>query len=101
MNPQMLRKLQKMQKDMAKAQKELDESVFEATAGGGMVKVEVKGNREILSLDIDKDAIDPEDKDILQDTILAAINDAMRQIEEASSDVMGSFTGGMGMPGLF
>ena len=101
MNPAMMNKIRKMQKEMMEAQKRLEESIFTGTAGGGMVKVEVKGDKTVLSIDIDEDLLNPEDKEMIQDTILMAINDAMRKVDEETQDVMGAFTGGMGMPGLF
>ena len=101
MNPAMKNKIRKMQKEMMEAQKRLEESIFTGTAGGGMVKVEVKGDKTVLSIDIDEDILNPEDKEMIQDTILMAINDAMRKVDEETQDVMGAFTGGMGMPGLF
>lgn len=101
MNPAMMNKIRKMQKEMMEAQKRLEESIFTGTAGGGMVKVEVKGDKTVLSIDIDEDILNPEDKEMIQDTILMAINDAMRKVDEETQDVMGAFTGGMGMPGLF
>ena len=101
MNPAMMNKIRKMQKEMMEAQKRLEESIFTGTAGGGMVKVEVKGDKTVLSIDIDEDILNPEDKELIQDTILMAINYAMRKVDEETQDVMGAFTGGMGMPGLF
>ena len=101
MNPAMMNKIRKMQKEMMEAQKRLEESILTGTAGGGMVKVEVKGDKTVLSIDIDEDILNPEDKEMIQDTILMAINDAMRKVDEETQDVMGAFTGGMGMPGLF
>ena len=101
MNPAMMNKIRKMQKEMMEAQKRLEESIFTGTAGGGMVKVEVKGDKSVVSIDIDEDILNPEDKEMIQDTILMAINDAMRKVDEETQDVMGAFTGGMGMPGLF
>ena len=101
MNPAMMNKIRKMQKEMMEAQKRLEESIFTGTAGGGMVKVEVKGDKTVLSIDIDEDILNPEDKEMIQDTILMAINDAMGKVDEETQDVMGAFTGGMGMPGLF
>lgn len=101
MNPAMLKKLQKMQKDLVKAQKELEETVFTGSAGGGMVEVQVKGTKEVLSVKIDPEALDPEEAEMLQDTILLAINDAMRKVDETQQQSMGQFTGGMGIPGLF
>ena len=101
MNPAMMNKIRKMQKEMMEAQKRLEESIFTGTAGGGMVKVELKGDKTVLSIDMDEDILNPEDKEMIQDTILMAINDAMRKVDEETQDVMGAFTGGMGMPGLF
>lgn len=101
MNPAMINKLKKMQKDMLDAQKKLEESIFEGTAGGGMVKVEATGAKKIVSIKIDSEVLNPDDKDMIEDTIVAAINDVMRKIDEETEDVMGAFTGGMGMPGLF
>ena len=101
MNPAMMNKIRKMQKEMMEAQKRLEESIFTGTAGGGMVKVEVKGDKSVVSIDIDEDILNPEDKEMIQDTILMALNDAMRKVDEETQDVMGAFTGGMGMPGLF
>lgn len=101
MNPAMMNKIKKMQREMLEAQKRLEESVFTGTAGGGMVKVEATGDKRIVSIEIDEDVLTPEDKEMIQDTIVAAINDVMRKIDEETSDVMGAFTGGMGFPGLF
>ena len=100
MNPAMMNKIRKMQREMMEAQKRLEESIFTGTAGGGMVKVEVKGDKTIVSIDIDADILNPEDKEIIQDTIMMAINDAMRKVDEETQDVMGAFTGGMGLPGM-
>lgn len=101
MNPAMMNKIRKMQREMMEAQKRLEESIFTGTAGGGMVKVEVKGDKTIVSIDIDADILNPEDKEMIQDTIMMAINDAMRKVDEETQDVMGAFTGGMGLPGMF
>jgi len=99
MNPAMINKLKKMQREMQEAEQKLRESIFTGTAGGGMVKVEVKGDKSVLSIDIDRDAINPDDKEIIEDAIKAALNDAYRQVDEETQDVMGAFTGGM--PGFF
>lgn len=101
MNPGMIKKLQKMQKEMVAAQKELEASVFYGSAGGNMVQVEFTGNKVMQNMNIDTEALDlPEDMDILQDTIIAAINDCMKKIDDETESVMSKFTGG-GMPGLF
>ena len=99
MNPAMINKIKKMQREMQEAQRRLEESVFTGTAGGGMVKVEATGDKRIISVEIDEDVLNPEDKEMIQDTIVAAINDVMRKIDEETQDVMGAFTGGM--PGFF
>lgn len=99
MNPAMINKLKKMQKDMLEAQKRLEESIFTGTAGGGMVKVEATGDKRIVSIKISEDVLTPEDKEMIEDTIVAAVNDVMRKIDEETQDVMGAFTGGM--PGMF
>ena len=101
MNPAMMNKIKKMQREMLEAQKKLEASVFTGTAGGGMVKVEATGDKRIVSIEIDEDVLTPEDKEMIQDTIVAAVNDVMRKIDEETADVMGAFTGGMGFPGLF
>ena len=92
--------MQKMQKDMAKAQEELKELSVEGTAGGGMVKVVVSGHKEVLDVIIAEDVVDPEDVDMLQDLVLAAINDAMKQADQLVNDKMGRFTQGMNLPGF-
>lgn len=99
MNPAMINKLKKMQRDMMEAQKRLEESIFTGTAGGGMVKVEATGDKRITSIKISEDVLTPEDKEMIEDTIVAAVNDVMRKIDEETQDVMGAFTGGM--PGMF
>lgn len=97
MNQGLMKKLQKMQKDMMKAQKELEETVFTGTAGG-VVSVDIKGDKQVLSIQIAKEAVDPEDVEILQDMILAAINQAMTQIDNKTQEVMAPYT--QGMPGM-
>ncbi len=100
-NPNMLNKLKKMQKDMMKAQQELEESVFVGSAGG-VVTIEVKGNKEVISVKIKPEAVDPDDVSLLEDMILAAVNDAMRQVDEKTQEVMAPYTSGLpNMGGLF
>lgn len=99
MNPAMMNKIKKMQRDMLEAQQKINESIFSATAGGGLVRVEATGEKQIVKIEIDADALNPEDKEMLEDSIVAAINDVMRQIDEETHDVMGAFTGGL--PGFF
>jgi nucleoid-associated protein EbfC len=95
----MLRQVQKMQEDMEKAQEELKHETVEASAGGGMVTVKVSGELEILDLTIDPGAVDPEDVELLQDMVQAAINEAVRSAQELAAGKMGAVTGGLGGPG--
>lgn len=99
----MIKKLQQMQKDMVKAQKELEASIFYGTAGGKAVEVEFNGAKEMQRITISEEAFDlPEDFDMLQDTIIAAVNDCMRKIDEETQATMGQFSQGLGgMPGMF
>ena len=97
---QMMRQAQKMQKELAKAQEEIATMTFEGTAGGGMVKAIAKGDNTIASLSINPDAVDPEDVEILQDMVVAAVNEALRGVSELSSQRMNAATGGMNIPGL-
>jgi DNA-binding YbaB/EbfC family protein len=96
---QMLRQVQQMQAEMAKAQEELAAEVVEASAGGGMVTVKVTGALEVKEIRIDPEAIDPEDADMLQDLVLAAVNEALRSAQELAANRMGAATGGLGGPG--
>ena len=93
--------LAKLQQQMTKVQEELDAREFEASAGGGVVTAKVNGKKELLSLTIKPEAVDPEDVEMLQDTILAAVNEAMREASETCEREMGKLTGGMSIPGLF
>lgn len=95
---QLLAQAQKMQKDMEKAQEEVATLTADATAGGGAVKAVVNGSHEVVSLSIDPGVVDPEDVEMLQDLVVAAINEAMHKIEEVSAERMSQVTGGMGMP---
>ena len=97
MNQQAMMKLRKMQKQMQEAQARIEETVYEGTAGGGMVKVEVKGSHEVLSVNIDPDALESKDDiEMIQDTIVAALNDANKKLEKDAEETMGQFTGGFG-----
>ncbi len=97
MNQQAMMKLRKMQKQMQEAQARLEETVYEGTAGGGMVKVQVKGSHEVLSIVIDPEAFESKDDiEMIQDTIVAAINDAVKKLEKDAEETMGQFTGGFG-----
>ncbi|WP_085506689.1 YbaB/EbfC family nucleoid-associated protein [Thalassobacillus devorans] len=93
----MMKQMQKMQKKMMKAQEELHELTFEATAGGGMVKVVANGKKEITDVEIKEEVVDPDDVDMLQDLILAATNDVLKQVDDKTNDTMGQFT--QGLPG--
>lgn len=101
MNPMMMKKIQKMQRDMVKAQKEIEEAVFTGTAAGGMVTVEVTGTKQINKVTIDPSVVNPEDVEMLEDVVLLAFNDAFRQVDEKTEATMGQFTKGMNIPGLF
>ena len=102
MNPDMVKKIQQMQKEMQKAQKELEESIFFGQAGGKTVEVEFNGAKEMQKISIDREAFDlPEDLEILEDTITAAVNDCMKKIDEETKETLGQFTQGLGgMQGL-
>ncbi len=97
----MMKQMQKMQKQMEEAQNELGEKTVEGTAGGGMVTIVITGQKKVVDIKIDPEAVDPEDVEMLQDTILAALNDAMDKAEKLSESTMGQFTKGMNLPGLF
>lgn len=98
---QLMRQAQKMQEQMTKAQEELDEQVYEASAGGGMVSCKVSGRRELLELTIKPEAVDPDDVEMLQDMVVAAVNEAMRKAEADSAQNMSKLTGGLNLGGLF
>ena len=96
---QMMKQVQQMQAEMMKAQEELQSEVVEASAGGGMVTVKVTGGLEVQEIRIDPEAIDPEDADMLQDMVLAAVNEALRSAQELAASRMGAATGGLGGAG--
>lgn len=97
----MMKQMQKMQKQMQKAQEELKEKTVEGTAGGGMVTVTMNGHKEITDIQIKPEAVDPDDVEMLQDLVMAAMNDALKNVDELVQKDMGKFTGGMNIPGLF
>jgi hypothetical protein len=97
---QLLKQAQKMQQDMMQAQEALKDEVVEASAGGGMVKVTVSGDLEVKSIAINPEAVDPEDVELLQDMVLAAVNEGMRSAQELAASKMGGITGGLGGLGL-
>ena len=97
----LMKQAQKMQAKMSEMQEELENKTYEATAGGGAVKALVNGKKEVLDLQIDKDVVDPEDVEMLEDLILAAVNEAMCEATEELNEKMGQMTGGMNLPGMF
>ena len=96
---QMLKQVQQMQAEMMKAQEGLKDEIVEASAGGGMVTVKISGELEIKDLTIDPEAVDPEDVEMLQDMVLAAVNEALRSAQELAANKMQQATGGLGGPG--
>ena len=101
MNMNMIKQAQKMQQDMLKMQEELESKEYDATAGGGMVKAVVNGKHELLSMSIHPEAVDPEDVEMLQDMVVAAVNEAMRKAEAEAAQNMSKLTGGLNLGGLF
>ena len=101
MNANMVRQAQKMQQDMLKMQQEMESRTFDATAGGGMVKATVSGKHELVALEIDPEAVDPEDVEMLQDMVIAALNEAVRKADAENSASMSKLTGGLNLGGLF
>ncbi|MBP2651630.1 MAG: protein ybaB [Firmicutes bacterium] len=97
----MMKKVQKLQEDMAKLQEELKARTLEATAGGGAVKVVVNGEKQLQSVKIDPAAVDAEDIEMLEDLILAAVNEAIKKVDDMMAQEMGKLTGGLKLPGLF
>ena len=98
MNMNMIKQAQKMQQDMLRMQQELQEKEYRAAAGGGVVSAVVNGKHELKDLVIDPEAVDPDDVEMLQDMIVAAVNAAMRAADSDASDTMQKLTGGMGLP---
>ena len=97
MNMNMMKQVQKMQQDMAKMQEELATKTYTAAAGGGVVTAEVNGQHQLLNLTIDPEAVDPEDVEMLQDMVVAAVNEAMRAAEDDAANAMKGLTGGLGL----
>ncbi len=93
----MMRQAQKMQQEILKMQQQLEETVYTATSGGGVVTATVSGKRELNSLAIDPEAVDPEDVEMLQDLIVAAVNEALRKAENEAANSMSKFTGGLNL----
>jgi len=98
---QMMKQAQKMQEQMLKMQEELEEKMYTATSGGGAVTVTVNGKKEIDELVIKPEAVDPDDVEMLEDLVIAAVNEALRMAEESSASEMSKLTGGLNIPGLF
>ena len=94
----MMKQMQKMQKKMAEAQEQLGEEKIEGTAGGGMVTVVVTGHKEVVDVQIKPEAVDPDDVEMLQDLVLAAVNDALKKADELTNNTMGQFTKGLNLP---
>ncbi len=96
-----IKQAQKMREDAEKLQAELDEKEYDISVGGGMVTVKIKGTKEILNITISPDIIDPDDPETLQDIIVAAVNEAIRKVEDVNSAEMEKITGNLGISGLF
>jgi len=97
----MMKQVQKMQAEMARLQEELGERTVEATAGGETIKVTANGKQEVLEIKIQPEVVDPEDVEMLEDLVLAAVNEALRKAQEMVNEEMSKITGGMKIPGLF
>lgn len=100
----MIRQAQKMQEDMAAMQEELEGREYDVSVGGGVVSLKMNGKKEVLSLDIKPEIVDPDDIETLSDVIIAAFNEAIKQVEADAAEQMGKITGGlgnMGLPGMF
>jgi len=100
-NNAMLKQAQKMQQDMMAVQQEVSDREFSATVGGGVLTAKVNGKHELLSIEIKPEAVDPEDVEMLQDMIVAAVNEANREAEATMEEAMAKFTGKLNIPGLF
>ena len=98
---QMMKQAQKMQQDLLKMQEEMQQKEYEATAGGGVITAVVNGSRELLRVQIDPEAVDPDDVEMLQDMVVAAVNEAMRKAEADQTASMSKLTGGLNLGGLF
>ena len=96
----MMKQVQQLQTEMLEAQEKLKDEVVEASAGGGMVKVKMSGDLELRELKIDPEAIDPEDAEVLEDMVTAAINEALRAAQELAQSKLGGAAGGLGLPGM-
>lgn len=99
-NMQQLQQMQALQAQMEKAQADLEEKEITTTAGGGVVEATVNGKKELVKLVIKPEVVDPDDVETLEDLVMAAVNEGLRQIEEMSQNTMGQLTGGLNIPGL-
>lgn len=97
----LMKQAQKMQQELMKAQEELANKVVEGSSGGGMVKVEMNGKNQLISLKIDPQVVDPDDIEMLEDLIIAAINEAQEKVSKSSEDSLSKLTGGLNIPGMF
>ena len=97
----MIKQAQKMQEDMATLQEELDAREYDVSAGGGVVAVKINGKKEILSIDIQPEIVDPDDIETLSDILVAAVNEAIKRVEDTNNAEMSKITGSMGLPGMF
>ena len=97
----MLRQAQKMQEDMEALQADLDSREYDISAGGGVFEVKINGKKEVLSIDIKPEIVDPDDIETLSDILVAAVNEAIKRVEETNSAEMSKITGSVGLPGLF
>lgn len=97
----MLQQAQKMQEQMTALQEELDEKEYEVSAGGGAVTVRISGKKQILALDISPDIVDPDDIETLSDILVAAVNEAVKRVDDTNAAEMQKITGGLNMPGMF
>ena len=97
----MIRQAQKMQEDMAAKQEELDAREYDVSAGGGVVNVKINGKKEILAIDLQPEIVDPDDIETLSDILVAAVNEAIKRVEETNAAELNKITGPMNLPGLF
>ena len=99
-NKNMMKQMQQMQKDLVRAQQELEQATVESSSGGGAVTVTMNGHQKVLSITIAKEAVDPDDVEMLQDLIMSAINEAAEKAAQLANSRMGGLTGGLNIPGL-
>jgi nucleoid-associated protein EbfC len=97
----MIKQAQKMQEDMGKVQEELEAQVYDVTSGGGAIKVTITGKREVTAIELKPEIVDPEDIEMLQDLLVAGVNEAIRKVEDISEKEMAKITAGVNMPGIF